>query len=163
MPDYIVVPEDLHAVADHLALQGEALDRAQAETEGATHAVTTTSTDALDLADRQLTEQFLALAQVAAASRALAARVRWTGPDAEQFQGANLELVQRIEAAMAAMRDSFAAYRQRSQQALADLETLDQRFGSACRAYAEDTTRLRTAVDFEADHYTLAFDGSFGY
>lgn len=163
MPRYAVEPEDLHAVADHLALQAEAIDLAQVETEQATHDVTVTSTDVLALGELQLNGQLDFLAQTAAASRETAKSILWTGPDADQFQAANLELVQRIEAAITAMRDAFLAYRDACQQALTDLQVLEQRFTTGCHAYEGDTMRLRTAVDFEASHYTLAFDGSFGY
>jgi hypothetical protein len=163
MPDYFVEPQDLHGVADHLGLQADALDLAQVETEQATRDVTATSTDALALAEQQLTARLDVLTETATASRETAESAVWTGPDADTFRAANLELVQRIEAAIQAMRDAFVAYQDACRQALGDLQALEQRFTAGCRAYEGDRLRLRTAVDFEADHYVQAFDGSFGY
>lgn len=162
MAEYTVSPADLHAVADHLARQATVLETASNETADAIRDVTLTSTDALALAELQLNAQFDALFEAAAASQQIAKTILWTGPDSEAFQAANLELVQRIDAAIVAMHDEYFAYRDKCRRALVDLDTLQQGFAAACTAHEGETALVRTALEFEAEHYTLAFNGSFG-
>src|SRR3712207_4490999 len=148
MPEYSVHPEDLHAVADHLALQAQAIDDAGAVTQQATHEAAVASTDALAVAEARVAALVEALAQTTATSRETAGSILWTGPDADRFQAANLELAHRVDAATTAVKDAFLAYRDACFAALADLATLEERFATGCQAHESDTLRLRAAVAF---------------